>query len=41
VAADGWTELRQARWAHARAAFEAALAEEQTAAAHEGLSWAV
>ena len=37
---DGWTELRRARWPQARAAFEAALAAEETAAAHEGLSWA-
>jgi DNA-binding NarL/FixJ family response regulator len=37
---DGWTELEQARWAEAAAAFRAALAVEETAAAHEGLSWA-
>ncbi len=37
---DGWRELEQARWPEARAAFEAALAEAETAAAHEGLSWA-
>jgi LuxR family maltose regulon positive regulatory protein len=37
---DGWTELEHARWPEARAAFEAALAEQETAAAHEGLSWA-
>jgi hypothetical protein len=35
---DGWTELEHARWESARAAFEAALAAEETAAAHEGLS---
>jgi DNA-binding NarL/FixJ family response regulator len=37
---DGWTELESGRWSAARAAFEAALAAEETAAAHEGLSWA-
>jgi DNA-binding NarL/FixJ family response regulator len=37
---DGWTELQHARWPEARAAFEAALAAGETAAAHEGLSWA-
>jgi DNA-binding NarL/FixJ family response regulator len=37
---DGWTELEHARWPEARAAFEAALAAEETAAAQEGLSWA-
>jgi DNA-binding NarL/FixJ family response regulator len=37
---DGWTELRQARWPEARAAFEDELTHEETAAAHEGLSWA-
>ncbi len=37
---DGWTELEQARWGAAREAFERALAAEETAAAHEGLSWA-
>jgi LuxR family maltose regulon positive regulatory protein len=38
--ADGWTELEQARWREAREAFELALAVEDAAAAHEGLSWA-
>ena len=37
---DGWTELEQARWAEAAAAFRDALAAEETAQAHEGLSWA-
>jgi DNA-binding NarL/FixJ family response regulator len=37
---DGWTELEQARWTEAAAAFRALLAAEETAAAHEGLSWA-
>jgi DNA-binding CsgD family transcriptional regulator len=37
---DGWTELQHARWPEARAAFEADLAREEEAAAHEGLSWA-
>jgi DNA-binding NarL/FixJ family response regulator len=37
---DGWSELEHARWDAAAAAFRAALAAEETAAAHEGLSWA-
>ena len=37
---DGWSELEHARWSEAAAAFRAALADEETAAAHEGLSWA-
>ena len=37
---DGWSELEHARWPEARAAFKAALATEETASAHEGLSWA-
>ncbi len=37
---DGWTELEHGHWPAARAAFEAALAAEENAAAHEGLSWA-
>jgi len=37
---DGWTELQHARWPAARAAFEAELADGETPAAHEGLSWA-
>jgi LuxR family transcriptional regulator, maltose regulon positive regulatory protein len=40
VPSDGWTELEHARWGAAREAFERALAAEETAAAHEGLSWA-
>ncbi|HYY76029.1 MAG TPA: LuxR C-terminal-related transcriptional regulator [Gaiellaceae bacterium] len=36
----GWAELGEARWAAARAAFEAALADEETPEAFEGLSWA-
>jgi LuxR family transcriptional regulator, maltose regulon positive regulatory protein len=40
VLPDGWTELEHARWQPARAAFEAALAVEESAAAREGLSWA-
>jgi LuxR family maltose regulon positive regulatory protein len=35
-----WTELREARWATARASFEAALTVEETPEAFEGLSWA-
>ena len=37
---DGWSELEHARWEQAAAAFREALAAEETAAAHEGLSWA-
>ena len=37
---DGWNELEHARWEEAAAAFRAALAVEETAAAHEGLSGA-
>jgi LuxR family maltose regulon positive regulatory protein len=37
---DGWTELEQARWPAARAAFEADLAGGETPEAYEGLSWA-
>ncbi len=37
---DGWSELEHARWDAAASAFRAALATEETAAAHEGLSWA-
>ena len=37
---DGWTELEHARWEEAATAFRAALATEETPAAHEGLSWA-
>jgi DNA-binding NarL/FixJ family response regulator len=37
---DGWTELQHGRWETARDAFAAALAVSETAAAHEGLSWA-
>ena len=37
---DGWTELQHARWHEAAEAFRDALATEETAAAHEGLSWA-
>ena len=37
---DGWSELEHARGDAAAAAFRAALAAEETAAAHEGLSWA-
>ena len=44
VAADrlraGWDALGEGKWAAARSAFEEALAEEETPAAHEGLSWA-
>ena len=40
VVEDGWAALEQARWREARSAFERALAAEDTAAAHEGLSWA-
>jgi DNA-binding NarL/FixJ family response regulator len=35
-----WAELAEARWEAARASFEAALREEETAEAFEGLSWA-
>ena len=37
---DGWFELEHARWREAATAFREALAAEETAAAHEGLSWA-
>ena len=37
---DGWAELEQARWHEAAEAFRDALADDETAAAHEGLSWA-
>ena len=40
VVEDGWAALEQARWREAREAFTRALAAEDTAAAHEGLSWA-
>jgi RNA polymerase sigma factor (sigma-70 family) len=36
----GWSELRQAHWESARERFEAALAEQETPDALEGLSWA-
>lgn len=36
----GWPELRNGDWAGARAAFEAALADEETPEVLEGLSWA-
>lgn len=36
----GWAELGAGRWAAARRLFEAALADEETAGALEGLSWA-
>jgi hypothetical protein len=38
VVEDGWAALEQARWREAREAFTRALAAEDTAAAHEGLS---
>ena len=38
--ADGWDQLRLARWDEARTAFEAALAVVETPEALEGLSWA-
>ena len=38
--ADGWQALREARWTHARASFESALAAEESPEAQEGLSWA-
>jgi LuxR family transcriptional regulator, maltose regulon positive regulatory protein len=44
VAADrlraGWDALGEGQWTAARSAFEEALAETETPAAHEGLSWA-
>jgi LuxR family transcriptional regulator, maltose regulon positive regulatory protein len=36
----GWADLRAGRWAAARAAFDEALADRETAEACEGLSWA-
>ena len=36
----GWADLGAGRWAAARRSFEAALADEETAGALEGLSWA-
>jgi LuxR family transcriptional regulator, maltose regulon positive regulatory protein len=36
----GWAELRDGRWEAARASFEAALADEESPEAFEGLSWA-
>jgi LuxR family transcriptional regulator, maltose regulon positive regulatory protein len=36
----GWAELAEGRWAAARTAFRAALEEEETPEALEGLSWA-
>jgi LuxR family transcriptional regulator, maltose regulon positive regulatory protein len=36
----GWAELGEARWDDARRSFEAALAEDETPEAYEGLSWA-
>ena len=36
----GWAELRGAQWSAARTSFSAALAEEETPEALEGLSWA-
>jgi tetratricopeptide (TPR) repeat protein len=38
--AAGWADLRQGRWRAARAAFDEALADRETATACEGLSWA-
>jgi RNA polymerase sigma factor (sigma-70 family) len=37
---NGWRELREGRWAEARARFEQATGAEETAEAFEGLSWA-
>jgi DNA-binding NarL/FixJ family response regulator len=37
---EGWARLADARWADARRAFEAALADEESPGAYEGLSWA-
>jgi ATP/maltotriose-dependent transcriptional regulator MalT len=37
---EGWAQLGEARWDDARHSFEAALADEETPGAHEGLSWA-
>jgi DNA-binding CsgD family transcriptional regulator len=38
--AAGWADLREGRWPAARTAFDEALAERETGAACEGLSWA-
>jgi DNA-binding CsgD family transcriptional regulator len=35
---DGWESLRSGRWGHAKAAFEAAIAEHETAATLDGLA---